>query len=322
MKEALVSIIIPTKNRIYCLERTIESVKRQSYAHTEIIVVDDGSEDGTSAFIRQKYPEVLLLRNESSRGGGIARNQGAAASSGQYLAFLDSDDEWLPHHLESGLSVLKKEQADGVFGSFSICLADNSRMQPKLNHWTPDIPILEYILGKVNGDARTSTFVLRRRAFMEVQFDERLLKHQDWDFAARFEQQCDWAFNQEVTAILHVDSRDRMSLSDHHPSTLLFIEKHYHKLTRPTQIRFLLKRVIRSIENGASTREILPYLDLGVEAAGPRPAALLFYLLKAGFPIKFAIKLFRKLRGTGGPLSGDEPVVEASREQKKFSEPL
>ena len=94
----LVSVVIPTYNRAALLREAVASVLAQSYAAFELIVVDDGSTDATAAFLRTARA-VRLVRQDHTGMPGQARNAGARAARGEYLAFLDSDDLWLPHKL-------------------------------------------------------------------------------------------------------------------------------------------------------------------------------------------------------------------------------
>ena len=108
----MVSVIMPTFNRADTIQRSIRSVQAQSFTDWELIVVDDGSTDNTVALIEGCDPRLKILRQENQGAVG-ARNAGLRASAGSYIAFLDSDDEWLPHHLElcaSFLSAFPEEQ--------------------------------------------------------------------------------------------------------------------------------------------------------------------------------------------------------------------
>ncbi|MFH1762026.1 MAG: glycosyltransferase family 2 protein, partial [bacterium] len=87
----LVSVIIPTYNRLEMVKRAIDSVRRQSYNNREIIVVDDGSNDGTSEYLNIQ-DDIKALR-QGNNGVSSARNTGITQSSGEWVAFLDSDDE-------------------------------------------------------------------------------------------------------------------------------------------------------------------------------------------------------------------------------------
>ena len=94
-----VSVIIPTYNRVELLPRAIQSVLNQTYKSYELIVVDDGSDDDTENLMRSKFPWVKYYQIENN-GVSRARNFGVEKAVGKYIAFLDSDDEWLPKKLE------------------------------------------------------------------------------------------------------------------------------------------------------------------------------------------------------------------------------
>ncbi len=105
---ALVSVIVPTFNRAYCLARTLDSALAQTHADLEILVVDDGSTDGTPALIHSRYadePRVIYIHQEN-RGVAAARNHGIGLSRGDFVALLDSDDIWQPWKIELQLSCL------------------------------------------------------------------------------------------------------------------------------------------------------------------------------------------------------------------------
>ncbi|MCF6250977.1 MAG: glycosyltransferase family 2 protein [Methylococcaceae bacterium] len=103
---SLVSIIIPTFNRSKLLKRALESIYKQSYSEYEIIVIDDGSTDKTAEMISALFADVNYIY-QSNSGVSAARNKGLEQAKGEWLAFLDSDDEWLPQKLEKQLDELK-----------------------------------------------------------------------------------------------------------------------------------------------------------------------------------------------------------------------
>lgn len=96
----LFSVIIPTFNRLEFLRATLESVWSQSCTDYEVIVVDDGSTDGTAEYLESLGKRIILIRQDH-QGPGAARNAGGTAAQGQYLALLDSDDLWFPWSLET-----------------------------------------------------------------------------------------------------------------------------------------------------------------------------------------------------------------------------
>ena len=100
-----ISVVIPTLNRINTLQRALDSVINQTYKPAEIIVVDNGSSDGTLEFLREQYPKITIL-TENKIGVSSARNKGIKKSINQWIALLDSDDAWHPRKLEIQTSML------------------------------------------------------------------------------------------------------------------------------------------------------------------------------------------------------------------------
>jgi len=100
-----VSVVIPTYQRAERVQRALASVAAQSCPAGEILVVDDGSTDGTAEVVAQAFPQVTLL-SQDNQGVSAARNRGIRAARGEWIAFLDSDDEWAPGKLERQLGAL------------------------------------------------------------------------------------------------------------------------------------------------------------------------------------------------------------------------
>ncbi len=107
---ANVSVVIPTFDRREVVGRAIDSVLAQTCPAGQIVVVDDGSSDDTSSMIRERYPQVHLLRQDN-RGVSAARNLGIREASGEWIALLDSDDEWRPLKLERQLAAVQGPDA-------------------------------------------------------------------------------------------------------------------------------------------------------------------------------------------------------------------
>ena len=105
----MVSVVIPTYNRAEIIGRAIRSVQAQTFEDWELIVVDDASEDETEEVVGAfEDTRIRYIQHVENRGGAAARNTGIRNSRGEYIAFLDSDDEWLPHKLEGQLQVFKE----------------------------------------------------------------------------------------------------------------------------------------------------------------------------------------------------------------------
>lgn len=119
MTPPLISIIIPAHNAGRMIGETLDSVMRQTYPHREIIVVDDGSTDDTYERLAPYRSSIRYIRQENA-GVGAARNAGLRAASGDYIAFLDADDLWLPEKLEIQLEVAKRHPESGLIACEGI----------------------------------------------------------------------------------------------------------------------------------------------------------------------------------------------------------
>jgi glycosyltransferase involved in cell wall biosynthesis len=119
MSAEVVSVLIPTYNRAYCLARAINSALGQTYPHMEVLVVDDGSTDNTRKLVEGTYGADGRVRYlyQLNRGVSAARNHGLREARGEYVAFLDSDDVWKPWKLQAQLACLKRLPAAGMIWS-------------------------------------------------------------------------------------------------------------------------------------------------------------------------------------------------------------
>ncbi|MHC4951910.1 MAG: glycosyltransferase family 2 protein, partial [Planctomycetota bacterium] len=106
-QKLLISVVIPAYNAGPYLRRTLESVLRQTHPADEIIVVDDGSTDNT-ADVAASYGDSVVLIGQENAGASVARNTGIEAAKGNWIAFLDGDDEWVPEKLKLQVAHLKK----------------------------------------------------------------------------------------------------------------------------------------------------------------------------------------------------------------------
>jgi len=102
-----VSVILPTYNRAHLIGRAIQSVLSQTYQDFELIIVDDGSTDNTKEIVKSfNNVRIKYIKHAKNKGGSAARNTGIRAARGEYIAFQDSDDEWLPEKLEKQTAIL------------------------------------------------------------------------------------------------------------------------------------------------------------------------------------------------------------------------
>ncbi|GIX46766.1 MAG: glycosyl transferase [Candidatus Tectimicrobiota bacterium] len=133
MGEPLVSVVIPTYNRAAMLREAIASVLAQTYRHWELIVVDDGSQDDTPAVVQAFGSQLTYLR-QAHAGVSAARNRGAAAARGELLAFLDSDDLWLPQKLAAQVALLQRRPQVAACYTDEIWVRCGVRVNPRQVH--------------------------------------------------------------------------------------------------------------------------------------------------------------------------------------------
>src|SRR5580658_9964752 len=119
----LFSVIIPTFNRAHLCRAAVESVLKQTLRDFELIVVDDGSTDGTPEALADYGDSIRLLRQEN-QGQSVARNTGLSAAKGEYVAFLDSDDQWFPWTLQTFARAVHEGRKPAIVAGRSVSFWD------------------------------------------------------------------------------------------------------------------------------------------------------------------------------------------------------
>jgi len=176
-----VSVIIPTCDRPALLRRALASVRAQTLAPAEIIVVDDGSASQRGA-LAGDAGGLTVLANRHAAGPSGARNAGAAAARGEWLAFLDDDDEWTPPYLAEVLAHAAAARLDVVLTAIRYCYENGDERGGKT---PPAVLRVEDFLAR-NPGLVGSNVVIRRAAFAAVGgFDESLGTAEDMDFGIR-----------------------------------------------------------------------------------------------------------------------------------------
>lgn len=170
-----VSVVIPSYDRRATLPAAIASARTQTCPPHEIIVVDDHSTDGTAEALVASNPDVRLIRLPRRSGACAARNAGAATVTGSHIAFLDSDDVFLPDKLEKQLRALATTGA-----RFATC---GLRLPSGKALLTRALP--EHRLATFNFRGGTSGLLVETGLMREVGFDPRMLAVQDWDVFLR-----------------------------------------------------------------------------------------------------------------------------------------
>ena len=193
----MVSVIIPTYNREKVLKQAIISVLEQTYSDLELIVSDDCSTDHTEEMVKGiGDPRVKYICLEKNQGACAARNAGIAIAKGEYIAFQDSDDAWLPNKLERQLAILKETGADVCFHRLRRHYQDGTaeKLYPELeeSRFVTHEELCNYAM------ISTQTIIGKREVFAQHQFDPLVRKSQDYDWAIRASRNHRFYYTNEV----------------------------------------------------------------------------------------------------------------------------
>lgn len=175
-----VSVIIPTYNRAHVVHRSIESALSQTCKDLEVLIVDDGSTDETFDAVKPffRFPQVRYLRHETNKGHQAARNTGIKNARGDYIAFLDSDDTWIPQKTELQIDAILTRGADYVVLSWFVEQTDGfetRRFEREYEGYVyPEMLASE-------GPSLVSMLVSRQGLLRIGLLDERILALADWD---------------------------------------------------------------------------------------------------------------------------------------------
>ena len=203
----LVSVVVPVWNGERTLAATLASVLAQSHRHFELLVIDDGSTDGTAALVSGLAtgdPRVQLHRFEN-RGLAASRNRGIRLARGEFIAFVDADDLWQPARLERQLAALAAAPAAGLAYSLTDCIDDAGQRLGPGSHIVAAGRVYARLLAWNFMDSGSSALV-RRAVFDEVGFfDESLPAAEDWDLWLRI------AWRHEFACVPHADILYRIS---------------------------------------------------------------------------------------------------------------
>ena len=234
-KLPLISVIIPSYNREHLIGRSIRSVLNQTYKEIEVIVVDDGSTDNTRDVVSSfKDSRIRYIRHDNNRGGCIARNTGINASRGEYIAFQDSDDEWLPEKMEKQMHVFNSvpKYVGIVYSAFLRVKDCSASFIPSNKVTIKDGNLLNQL---IKGNfISTQTTILRKTCFDKAGvFDKNLHRLQDWELFIRMSKYFEFKYISEPLVIVY-HQKDSISSSKkaYFEAIILIVEKHLDSFSK------------------------------------------------------------------------------------------
>ena len=264
-----ISVVIPTYNRKHTLPRALDSVLAQSYQPFEIIVIDDGSTDGTFDWIKLKYPSIKLLesfkpskslKGYSPKGVSVARNVGIKQSKGDWIALLDSDDEWIPDKLIKQVQLLKKNEGSVFCHTNEIWIRNGVRVNQQKKHQKYGGHIFEKCLDICRVSPSSSLF--HKSVLDDVGlFDESLKVCEDYDLWLRIFVNYPVLFLDEPLINKYGGHEDQLSITPEgiEQYRIQSLEKILSKLTLTnsqfSSAKFMLLKKLRIFANGLQKRE-------------------------------------------------------------------
>ncbi len=194
----LISVIIPSYNRASCLERAITSVINQTYDNLEIIVVDDSSTDNTEDIVKKfNDRRIVCIRHSENKGVSVARNTGIKKSKGSFIAFLDSDDQYLPEKIKKSLDGFKG------FSSRTGMVASSHYKDGKDRICPP----IDKKINKKRVIPLLSTWVVKKKVFEKAGFfNKGIIMTQDAEFFWRFRRKFLFNFIREPLTVKYTSA--------------------------------------------------------------------------------------------------------------------
>lgn len=287
-----VSVILPVHNRADVLPRAIESVIAQDLQDFELIVVDDGSVDESTRVARSFGDErIRLIRMDQNRGGNAARNEGVRAAEAPLIAFLDSDDRYLPHKLSTVVAEFEKRpELDLLVDSFIKIQPPGSRKAEAVRR-NPVIAgreLFRTALFTRQLWKATPAISVRREIALKAPFDETLRRLQDFDFLIRASEFANCASTDRVSWVKYWDAGAISAQDNMIPANVELVRRHPEYLrTRAYRpgiayaLRLSIWRRVKKGDFGGIARDLRHLAEafgageaarLSVEALRPRPA--------------------------------------------------
>jgi glycosyltransferase involved in cell wall biosynthesis len=286
MHNPLVSAVIPTRNRPSLVLRAVHSSLDQTFKDLEVIVVIDGSDPATSAALAQINDERLrVIALSQSLGGSDARNAGVEAARGDWIAFLDDDDEWLPEKTEKQIAKARNSAALFPIVTSQLFLRDatGDKVWPRN---PPTDPISEYLLARRSwsygeGLISTITLLARRDLLLQVPFTSGLRRHQDWDWLLRCSQLPDVKIEYvaEPLAIWHLQATGKsVSRTNAWKISLGWLRNNRDLVTGRAYAGFIATQVAPQAASEGAWKSFFPLAMEMFVSGKPRPIDLVLYL--------------------------------------------
>lgn len=233
-----VSVVVPTYNRAHLLHRSIQSILNQTYQDFEIVIIDDGSTDNTENVVNYfNDKRIRYIKHEKNKGASVARNSGIIATSGDFIAFLDDDDEWFPQKLEKQIKkLLNSPQNMGAVYTNWWNISENG---------SKSIAIHKKREGYVYWKVLEISFVgfpvvlIKKECFEKCGLiDERLPNNcEDWEFLIRVSKYYHFSYINEPLMNRHITPGSLCSnINTNAPALKYILNKHFNDIKKSKRL--------------------------------------------------------------------------------------
>jgi glycosyltransferase involved in cell wall biosynthesis len=267
MNRPLISVVIPYHNRADVIGRAVASALRQTHSNIEVIVVDDASAAGDKLFAALgtfSDSRIRLIQHETNQGGGAARNTGVSEAKGEFVAFLDSDDEWLPTKLERQVALAASlGDVDWlIYSQSEVVTTQPSGLQRSvmpLGGIPAEVSVGDYLFAG-RGWLPTPAMFLPRQLACQVPFNPELKRHQDYDFLLRLEAMgCRFAMIPEPLVVVHWEDFHQTARGLNPSRSLEFLNEYKGYLSPRARSGFVFDQIVMRLMGVGRRVEALNY---------------------------------------------------------------
>ena len=289
-KGPLVSVIIPCYNSSATLPRALNSVLAQSYSNMEIIVVDDCSRDNPELIVK-KFEKVIFHRLDKNGGASAARNIGIKKSQGEFIAFLDADDEWLTNKISVQIKIMLESELNPGLVTCNSAWIGKGEEGKDSNYYLSHPPVRGNEVWKEllkRNFIPTPTVLIRKSVFNSIQiFDESLKVAEDLDFWIRISQKYNVDYSTEVLVNFHLTKGSLMERNSDKVlnTTLQVIKKYLQEYSKCLQNgegnKILGYRYLNNAYESLVNRKLIKAINFSIQALflGYKPIKSFGYIL-------------------------------------------
>ncbi len=292
-----VSVIIPSHNRAQYIKRAIESVKAQTYADFEIVVVDDGSTEDLQSVVTLCSPDIRYIRHERSLGSAEARNSGIRNARGRFVAFLDSDDIWLPEKLDRQMNhVLNQPEpyntvcyCQVIMYNGAVKVLSSDREIERHEH------IAEYLFKRAPL-LQSSSLLLSKKLLLHTKFDKASGNCDDLDLSIRLHAGgAHFSMVKQPLLIFFNDIReDRVSCPQNFSSLISWLDARKTLISDRARKRILAHRAW-SMYKGGEKKLALTFVLTAAFSRSISPVETVLFLLRCFLPER-SVRIYHRLK--------------------------